>query len=81
MQKKKPNKQEWKLAADAARNTDVNASSEDLKHTSGRVFVAVDSNMGAVVGTEERAIESISGPSVSKCARRYAGLLSVLLAF
>ena len=37
------------------------AGDEDRKHTSGGVFVAVDSNLGAVVGAEEGAIESISG--------------------
>ena len=63
-----------------------NASGEDRKHTSGGVFVAVDSNVGAVVGAEEGAIDSISGnegkscPSMGICARRYAGLLGVLLA-
>ena len=39
-----------RLAADAARITDERASSEDRKHTSGGVFVAVDSNLGVVVG-------------------------------
>ena len=48
-------------AADAARITDARASSEDRKHTSGGVFVAVDSNLGAVVGAEEGAIDSIPG--------------------
>ena len=33
----------------------------DRKHTSGRVFVAVDSNLGAVVGVEEGTISSIPG--------------------
>ena len=41
--------------------TDVNASSEDHKRTSRGVFVAIDSNLGAVVGAEEGAIESIPG--------------------
>ena len=36
-------KQGWGCAADA------NASSEDRKHTSGGVFVAVDSKLGAVI--------------------------------
>ena len=39
-------KQGWKFAADAARITDGNASSEDRKHTSGGVFVAFDCNLG-----------------------------------
>ena len=54
-------KEGWRFAADAARITDETASSEDRKHTSGGVFVAVDSNLGAVVGAEEGAIDSISG--------------------
>ena len=43
-------KEGWRCAADAARITDETAGSEDRKHTSGGVFVAVDSNLGAVVG-------------------------------
>ena len=31
-------KEEWRLAADAARITDDTAGSEDRKHTSGGVF-------------------------------------------
>ena len=50
-----------RFAADAARITGENASSEDRKHTSGGVFVAVDSNLGQVIGTEEGAVESIPG--------------------
>ena len=43
-------KEGWRFAADAARKTDETAGSEDRKHTSGGVFVTVDSNLGAVVG-------------------------------
>ena len=46
---------------EAARITDENAKSEDHRHTSGGVFVAVDSILGAVAGTEEGAVESIPG--------------------
>ena len=42
-------KEGWRFAADAARITDERATSEDQKHTSGGVFVAVDSNLGAAV--------------------------------
>ena len=49
-------KEGWRFAADAARITDERASSEDRKHTSGGVLVAVDSNLGAVVGAEEGTI-------------------------
>ena len=54
-------KQGWRFAADAARITDGTAGSEDRKHTLGGVFVAVDSNLGAVLGEEEGAIDSIPG--------------------
>ena len=37
------------------------ASSEDRKHTSGGVFIAVDSNLGTVVGDREGAVASIPG--------------------
>ena len=51
----------WIFAADAPRITDVNAISEDRKHRSGAVFVVVDSNVGAVMGKEDGAAESIPG--------------------
>ena len=54
-------KEERRFAADAARIADESASSEDRKHTSGGVFVAIDSNLGAVMGAGEGAIESIPG--------------------
>ena len=54
-------KEGWRFAADAARITDERAGSEERKHTSGGVFVALDSNLGAVVGGDEGAIESIPG--------------------
>ena len=80
-------KVEWRFAADAARITDETAGSQDRKHTSGGVFVAVDSNQGAVVGVEEGAIDSIRGNEgritqawVNECQRRIACLLGVLLA-
>ena len=49
------------MAADAARVTDERASSEDRNSTSGGVFVAVDSNLGTVVGEEEGAVTSVPG--------------------
>ena len=54
-------KEGWRFAADAARITDERASSEDNWHMSVRVFVAVDSNLGVVVGETERAVASIPG--------------------
>ena len=48
-----------RFAADAARITDERTSSEDRKHTSGGVSVAVDSNLRAVIGREEGAATSI----------------------
>ena len=41
--------------------TEEMTGDDDRKHTSGGVFVAIDSNLGAVVGAEEGAIESIPG--------------------
>ena len=49
------------FSADAARITHETAGSEIRKHTSGGVFVAVDSNLRAVVGVEEGVIDSIRG--------------------
>ena len=44
----------WKFAVSAARITEETTGDEDRKHTSGGVFVAVDSNLGAVVGSRRR---------------------------
>ena len=60
-QNNKEAKERWRFAADAARITDENANSEYHKHTSGGAFVTVDSNVGAVVGTNEGTVESIPG--------------------
>ena len=49
-------KEVLRFAGDVARITDETTGSEDPKHTSGGVFVAVDSNLGAVVGVEEGAV-------------------------
>ena len=62
------------------------AGDEDHKHTSGGVFVVIDSDLGAVVGAEEGAIESIPGNEGRIVqawvdVRRIAYLLSLLLAF
>ena len=54
-------KQGWVFTADAARITDENASSEDCKHTSGGVCVAIDSDLGTVIDKEEGAVMSIPG--------------------
>ena len=61
---------------------DENASSADRKHTSGGVFVAVDSVLGAVIDKEEGAITSFQGvkeirPSMDDCQRRYVGFCRV----
>ena len=50
---KKKAKEGLRFAADAARIADESASCENRKHPSGGVFVAVDSNQGTVIGTEE----------------------------
>ena len=47
--------------ADAARITDERTGSEDQKHTSGEVFVAVGSKLGSVVGEKQGAVTSIQG--------------------
>ena len=57
----KETKEGWRLAASAAIITEETAGDEDRKHTSGGVFIAIDSNLGAVVGAEEGATESIPG--------------------
>ena len=54
-------KQGWRLAADAARITDEKANSEDRKHTSGGVFVAIDSNLGSMVDKAEWAVTFVLG--------------------
>ena len=46
---------------DGGLQTEEKAGDEDRKHTSGGVFVAIDSNLRAVVEAEEGAIESIPG--------------------
>ena len=51
-------KEGWRIAA---RITNETTGSEDRKHTSGGVFVAVDNNLGEVVGAEEGANKSIPG--------------------
>ena len=48
-------KEGWRFAADAVRITDENAGTEDCKHTSGGVFVAVDSNLGDSCGSGRRS--------------------------
>ena len=53
--------QGWRFAVSAARIIDESASSEDCKHTSGGVFVAIDSHFGAVIDKEEGAVGSILG--------------------
>ena len=55
-------KEGWRFATSAARITKEMSGNDDAMHTSGGVFVAIDSNLGAVVGAEEGAIiESIPG--------------------
>ena len=51
----------WIFAADAARITGEKACSEDRKHTSGGVFVAVVGNLGAVVREEDGKLASTLG--------------------
>ena len=72
-------KEGWIFAADAARIADERASSEDQNHTSGGVFVAVDSNLGAVVGGEEGTVTS-NWPGLGNSAWKDANVCSILLA-
>ena len=51
----------WRFAADAARITEESASSGDWKHTSGRVFVAIEGGPRAVVDKEEETVRSCPG--------------------
>ena len=54
-------KERWRSAADAARITDERVSSEDQSKHQEDFFVAVDCNLGAVVGGEEGAVTFIPG--------------------
>ena len=54
-------KEGWRFAASAARITDERAGREDRNHTSGGVLVAIDGNLGEVVGAGEGSIRSIPG--------------------
>ena len=54
-------KEGWRFAAGGARFTDERADIEDQKHTSGGVFVAIDSNVGAVVGEKETSVPGNAG--------------------
>ena len=57
----KKQRKDGDLRLNAARITDERAGIEDQKHTSGGVFVTVDSNVGAAVGEKEGAVTSIPG--------------------
>ena len=71
-------KEGWRFAA---RITDERAGSEDRKHTSGGVLMAVDSNLGAVVG--EKGVHPRKRrkncPGMGKCAGRDANVCNILL--
>ena len=60
-------------------------SSEDRKHTSGGLFVAVDSNLGAPIGKEEGTFTTFPSNEAridkawGECQRRYAGLCRLLM--
>ena len=45
----KESKKVWRFAADAARITDEGTGSENRKHTSGGVLVAIDRSLGALI--------------------------------
>ena len=73
-------KEGWRFAASAARISEETAGDEDRKHTSGGVFVAIDSNLGAVVGAEEGAIDSIPG-DVGRIAQAWVNVRGGLRVF
>ena len=64
-------KQGWRFAADAARITDVNAGSEDREHTSGGVFVAVDSILEAVVPRCTSGTQKAGPREIRLCLRQW----------
>ena len=51
-------KERWRSAADAARITDERVSSEDQSKHQEDFFVAVDCNLGAVVGEKKEQLRS-----------------------
>ena len=57
----KESKKVWKFAADAARITDESFGSEDRKHTSTDVFVAIDRSLGALIDKENGSVPSMPG--------------------
>ena len=72
-------KQGWIFTADASRITDKNASSEDHNHTSGGVFVAVDSKLAqSLAKKKEQSCRSQemkdNRPNMGVSAERYASL-------
>ena len=62
------------FAADAARITDERAGNEDQKHTSGGVFVAVDSNLGEVVGEKEERSSYINPRKLRRIAQAWVNV-------
>ena len=70
------------VCSECSEMTEETTGSEDCKHTSRGLWVANDSNLGAVVGAEEGAIESILGncSSLGACQKRFACFLGVFLA-
>ena len=71
-----------RFAADAARITDVSAGSEDGKHTSGEVFVAIDCDLEKVIDKEEGAVMAILCRNVwhsERWARRNEGLMEAVV--
>ena len=61
----------WTFAADAAIITDETADSEDRKHTLGDVSIAVESNLGPVVGEKEGAVAMrVESPRPGKMRRQ-----------
>ena len=66
----------WRFAADWAKIADAKASSEDRKHESGGVFLAIDGGLGAVIDkvavTSIPRNEGIPAQASVECQRKFA---------
>ena len=81
-QSNKEANQGWRFAAGAARITVLNTGSEDRRHTSGVMFVAVVRNLGAVGRHNQfQATRGRVAPAVLNVRGGMWVLLRVLLAF
>ena len=74
-------KEGWRVCSKVQRETLRKRQAVRIaKHTPGGVLVAIDSNLGAVVGKEEGAIESFPG-SEGRIAQAWVNVRGVLRIF